>query len=465
MSTQFAVRNGSLPHPPYRLPVLGDVVGVDPRTPIQDSTVLAGRLGPMFEREILGRRFVFASGADVVGELCDEKRFEKFLPPGVENLRDIGADGLFTAYNHEPNWQRAHDLLRPAFTAGAMRGYHEIMVDVADDLIEHWEGRSRSGADTDVASDMTKLTLETIGRTGFSYSFGSFARADPHPFVAAMVGALTYNQRRSLLSIPAFAKPLFAKSDRRYAHNKQYLAEVLADVVRTRRRSNEDFSDLLQIMMDAAKDADNPNALSEANIGYQILTFLIAGHETTSGALSFALHYLANHPEVFERARAEVDEVWGTGKPQFGQVPKLRYVRRVLDESLRLWPTVPAFGRGARADTVIGDDYRMAAGDWAVVLVTALHRDPVWGDRPSDFDPDNFLPDRIKARPAHVYKPFGTGERACIGRQFAIHEAVLVLGTILQRFDLQADPSYRLKVQERLTMMPEGFRVRPTVRT
>ncbi|KQU37147.1 cytochrome P450 [Rhodococcus sp. Leaf233] len=465
MSTGFALRDGVLPHPPYRLPILGDVIGVDPRSPIQDSTALAARLGPMFERHILGKRFVFASGADVVGDLCDEHRFEKFLPPGVERLRDIGADGLFTAYNHEPNWQRAHDLLRPAFTAGAMRGYHDIMVNVADDLIEHWTARSRDASTTDVSSDMTKLTLETIGRTGFSYSFGSFTRAEPHPFVSAMVGALTYNQRRALVSIPAFAAPLFARSDRRYEQNKKYLAEVLTDVVRTRRQSDGDFTDLLQIMMDAAREADNPNALSEANIGHQILTFLIAGHETTSGALSFALYFLATHPEVFERARAEVDEIWGTDKPEFGQVPKLRYVRRVLDESLRLWPTVPAFGRGARADTVIGDGYPMAAGDWAIVLATALHRDPVWGDRPEKFDPDNFLPARIKARPAHVYKPFGTGERACIGRQFAIHEAVLVLGTVLQRFDLQADPSYRLKVTERLTMMPEGFRVQPTVRT
>lgn len=464
MSTEFAVRNGPLPHPPYRVPVLGDILGINPRTPVQDSTAMAGRLGTMFERSILGRRFVFASGADVVGELCDEKRFEKFLPPGVENLRDIGADGLFTAYNHEPNWQRAHDLLRPAFTAGAMRGYHEIMVDVADDLVRHWEGCARTGATTDVSSDMTKLTLETIGRTGFSYSFGSFARTEPHPFVSAMVGALTYNQRRAMLRVPAFAKPLFARSDRAYAQNKQYLADVLADVVRTRRRSTENFDDLLQIMMNAARDVDNPNALNGANIGYQILTFLIAGHETTSGALSFALYYLATHPEVFERARAEVDEVWGAGKPEFGQVPKLRYVRRVLDESLRLWPTVPAFGRGARAETTVGDGYRMAAGDWAIVLVTALHRDPVWGERPGEFDPDNFLPDRIRARPAHVYKPFGTGERACIGRQFAIHEAVLVLGTILQRFDLHADPSYRLQVVERLTMMPTGFRVQPSTR-
>lgn len=464
MSTDFAIQKQQLPHPPHRLPLLGDVIGADPRTPIQDSTAMARRLGPMFERVLLGRRFVFASGADVVGELCDEKRFAKFLPPGVENLRDIGADGLFTAYNDEPNWQRAHDLLRPAFTASAMHGYHDIMVEVAEDLVQHWHGRAERRATTDVSSDMTKLTLETIGRTGFSYSFGSFERAEPHPFVSAMVGALTYNLHRSLLTVPSFVEPLFARSNRKYEENKRYLIEVLSDVIRTRRDSGEVVSDLLQIMLDAAREVDNPHALSEADIGCQILTFLIAGHETTSGALSFALFYLSTYPEVFERARAEVDEVWGTSTPDFARVPKLRYLRRVLDESLRLWPTVPAFGRGAREHTVLRNGYRMAAGDGAIVLAAALHRDPVWGDRPDDFDPDNFLPARIRARPGHVYKPFGTGERACIGRQFAVHEAVLVLGTIVQRFDLHIDPSYRLDVQERLTMMPRGFRVRPSVR-
>ena len=92
-----------------------------------------------------------------------------------------------------------------------------------------------------------------------------------------------------------------------------------------------------------------------------------------------------------------------------------------------------------------------------MVLIPGLHRDSVWGENPDRFDPYNFLPYRVRARPAHVYKPFGTGERACIGRQFAIHEAVLVLGTILRRYDLTPDPGYRLRISERLTLMPEGF--------
>jgi hypothetical protein len=108
-------------------------------------------------------------------------------------------------------------------------------------------------------------------------------------------------------------------------------------------------------------------------------------------------------------------------------------------------------------DTVIGGRYPVRKGQWAIVLIPALHRDPVWGDAPEAFDPDRFAPDRNRARPAHVYKPFGTGERACIGRQFALHEATLVLGMLLSRYDLRGDPSYELKVQELLTLKPEGF--------
>ncbi|MFF2028553.1 cytochrome P450, partial [Streptomyces sp. NPDC058171] len=175
------------------------------------------------------------------------------------------------------------------------------------------------------------------------------------------------------------------------------------------------------------------------------------------GALSFALYYLSRHPDVLAKAQAEVDAVWGDEEPAFEQVAKLRYVRRVLDESLRLWPTAPAYGREATVDTTLVGTYPMKVGDWVLVLIPALHRDPVWGDDPEAFDPDHFLPERIRSRPAHVYKPFGTGERACIGRQFALHEAVLVLGTILRRYDIAGDPGYRLKVAERLTLMPEGF--------
>ncbi len=237
--------------------------------------------------------------------------------------------------------------------------------------------------------------------------------------------------------------------------------ELVDAVIRERvEHPHADADDLLELMLRAAR-AGGPGALSEVNIRYQIITFLVAGHETTSGALSFALYYLSKHPDVLAEATAEVDRVWGAAeRPAFEQVAKLRYVRRVLDEAMRLWPTAPVYGRAARADTVLGGRYAMKAGEGVLVVIPAVHRDPdLWGPDALEFDPDRFTSERVKFRPAHIYKPFGTGERACIGRQFALHEAVLVLGTILRRYQLEADPSYELKVQERLTLMPQGFRL------
>eukprot|EP01133_Synstelium_polycarpum_P021418 gene21418-25734_t len=420
-TTPEATTDARIPHPAWRLPVLGDVLGINIRTPLQNSVSIGRELGPIFERNVLGNRFVFASGADMVAELSDESRFAKHLAPGVKALRGIGGDGLFTAYNHEPNWGKAHNLLAPAFSQTAMRSYHRTMLDVAGELVDHWDSRE-SDSPIDVSADMTKLTLETIGRTGFSYSFDSFEREEQHPFVKAMVGALSHSQRTTFLKSTALGRVLARRADQRDEVRKAYMAEVV-----------------------------------DENIRHQVVTFLVAGHETTSGALSFALYYLSRNPDVLAKAQAEVDKVWEGEEPAFEKIAKLRYVRRVLDESLRLWPTAPAYGRAALEDTTLVGKYPMKKGDWMLVLIPSLHRDPVWGNDPEAFDPDRFLPANIKARPAHVYKPFGTGERACIGRQFAIHEAVLVLGTILQKYTIEADPDYELKVAERLTLMPEGF--------
>ncbi|NED63378.1 cytochrome P450, partial [Streptomyces sp. SID10244] len=187
---------------------------------------------------------------------------------------------------------------------------------------------------------------------------------------------------------------------------------------------------------------------------------LVAGHETTSGALSFTLYYLSRNPEVLAAAQREADEILGAdprATPTFEQVPKFRHIRRCLDEALRIWPTVPAFARSPRSETMLADRYRMRPEDWAVIVLGQVHRDPsVWED-PDVYDPDRFLPANIKKRPAHSYKPFGSGLRACIGRQFAIHEAVLVLACLLHRYDLTGDPDYELAVDERLTMVPRDF--------
>ncbi|WP_371574065.1 cytochrome P450 [Streptomyces sp. NBC_01314] len=460
-----------IPHPPYRLPLIGDALGTNVRTPVQESVRLGRRLGPIFRRKAFGKEIVFVGGAGLAAEMADEARFAKHVGVGVANLRPVAGDGLFTAYNHEPNWQLAHDVLAPGFSREAMAGYHPMMLDVAERLMEHWDRAGTAGDTVDVPGDMTKLTLETIARTGFGHDFGSFERTRPHPFVAAMVGTLTYAQRRNVVPDPLV--PLLLRSAARQNRaDMAYLNETVDAVVRARRSSGGKGTggggggrgagggDLLDRMLETAHP-ESGERLSAENVRRQVITFLVAGHETTSGALSFALHYLARYPDLAARARAEVEQVWGdTVRPGYEQVAKLRYVRRVLDEALRLWPTAPAFSREAREDTVLGGVHPMRRGAWALVLTAMLHRDPeVWGADAERFDPDRFDAAAVRGRAPHTFKPFGTGARACIGRQFALHEATLVLGLLLRRYELRPEPDYRLRVAERLTLMPDGLRL------
>ncbi|MFZ3554415.1 cytochrome P450 [Streptomyces sp. BH055] len=452
-----------IPHPSRRVPFIGDVVGANVRSPLQDSMKLATELGPIFRRKGFGKEIVFVAGAELAAELADESRFAKHVGLGVANLRPVAGDGLFTAYNHEPNWQLAHDILAPGFSRDAMAGYHPLMLDVAGQLMASWDTSEAAGRTVDVPADMTKLTLETISRTGFGHDFGSFERERPHPFVTAMVGALTFAQRRNV--VPPLLSVLLRGAEKRNAADRAYLNRTVDEVVAARRASDGGPGDLLDRMLEVTHP-ETGERLSPENIRRQVITFLVAGHETTSGALSFALHYLAQNPEVLAKARDEVDRVWGDADvPAYEQVAKLRYLRRVLDESLRLWPTAPAFAREALADTTLGGTHPMRRGAWALVLTTMLHRDrDAWGENPETFDPERFTPQAVRARPAHVFKPFGTGARACIGRQFALHEATLVLGLLLRRYDLHPEPGYQLAITERLTLMPRGLRLHLTRR-
>lgn len=449
-----------IPPPPGRLPLIGDLLSANPNEPVQEAMQLARDLGPIFTRKFFGNEIVFIADPDLVAELSDEQRFAKNVGLGVENLRSVGGDGLFTAYNSEPNWRRAHDVLLPAFALSSMRTYHPIMCDVANELITYWD-TFVDDQPVDVTADMTKLTLETIGRSGFGYPFGSFQREEPHPFVSAMVRTLRHALDLNF-RLPVIGKLTNRAADRRNAADIAFMNHTVDEVIKARQDTGDTSTrDLLGLMLNEAHP-DTGKPLDPVNIRYQVITFLIAGHETTSGALSFALHYLSRHPEVRAKAQAEVDAMWGAQddpQPEFKEVGKLRYVRRVLDEALRLWPTAPGYSRVAREDVLLGGRYQMNKGDWAMVFIPSLHRHPdVWPD-PETFDPERFAPGQARNRPPHTYKPFGTGERACIGRQFAIHEATLVLALLLHRYDFDGDPSYDLRVTELLTLKPRDLKL------
>lgn len=224
----------------------------------------------------------------------------------------------------------------------------------------------------------------------------------------------------------------------------------------------EGADDLLSHMLNG-KDPETGETLDDENIRYQIITFLIAGHETTSGLLSFAIYYLMKNPDKLAKAQAEADQILKDPVPTYNQVRNLKYIRMVLNEALRLWPTAPAFSLYAKEDTVLAGKYPLQKGDSVSVLIPKLHRDrDAWGDDVEEFRPERFEdPSKV---PHDAYKPFGNGQRACIGQQFALQEATLVLGMVLKHFDLIDHTDYQLKVKETLTLKPDNFTIRVRVR-
>ncbi|MGW4757103.1 cytochrome P450 [Streptomyces chartreusis] len=433
-------------------------------TPVQQAMELMREHGSVFVRRLHGRDALFVSDPDLVAELADERRFAKHIGPGLENVREFAADGLFTAYNDEPNWAKAHDILMPAFALGSMRTYHPVMLNVARRLIDSWDRDARAGRPVNVPDDMTRMTLDTIGLAGFDYDFGSFERPEPHPFVESMVRCLEWSMKR-LARVPGRD---YSAADAAFRGDAAYLAQVVDDVIAARTGTDQSAAeDLLGLMLTAAHPADG-TTLDAANIRNQVITFLIAGHETTSGAMSFALYYLAKHPTALELVRREVDALWGDRadpEPAYDEIGRLTYTRQVLNEALRLWPTAAVFSRQAREDTLLGGRIPLRAGQAALVLTPMLHRQPVWGDNPERFDPARFTAEAEAARPVHAFKPFGTGERACIGRQFALHEATMLLAMLVHRYRLHDHADYRLTVKETLTLKPEGFTLTLTRRT
>lgn len=417
----------------------------------------ARHLGGLYRLRFAGQEILVATGSDVVEEVSDEARFRKVVMGDLATLREPGGNGLVTADHGDPQWRKAHDILMPAFSLGAMRSYHDAMLEVADQMIDYWDRAADHGQAVDVPTDTTRLTLDTIGQCGFGYSFNSFDRDTAHPFVRAMERMLILgHERTNALPGTDLVRP---GRVREFREQISILNRIVNDVIASRRASGETGHDDLLERMLHTPDPASGELLDDTNIRHQVLTFLIAGHETTSGLMSFALYYLTKHPAVLARAQAEVDALWGDTdrpRPSHGDVGKLSYIRQVIDESLRIWPSSIGYQVAPFENTTVGG-FEVARDTPIFVLAPVLHRQPEWGPNPELFDPERFSPEQVAARPAHVYKPFGNGQRACIGKQFALHEATLVLALLVHRFSFEDRDNYDLDITSTITMRPQDF--------
>jgi len=240
--------------------------------------------------------------------------------------------------------------------------------------------------------------------------------------------------------------------NRRFLVARRKLDEAVYRLIAGRRRSGEDTGDLLSMLL-AARDEETGEGMSDRQLRDEVVTILIAGYETTADALAWTWYLLGTHPEAGARLHAELAAVLAGRVPAVEDLPQLPYTRMVLQEAMRLYP--PAWGllRQAREDDEIRG-YRIPARARIVISQYVVHRHPGFWEEPEQFDPERFAPGRAASRPPFAYFPFGGGQRMCIGNNFAMMEAQLILATVAQRYRLDLVPGHPVEPEPLITLRP-----------
>ncbi|OAA44423.1 NADPH-P450 reductase [Metarhizium rileyi] len=453
-----------IPEPPG-LPLIGNL-GEFTSTPLQDIKRLADTYGEIFRLHLGTRPVVFCSSNALVNELCDEKRFHKTLQSALRVVREGVHDGLFTAHDDEPNWGKAHRVLIPAFGPLSIRGMFDEMHDIATQLCMKL-ARHGSHSAINASDDFTRLALDTLALCAMEFRFNSYYTEEMHPFIKAMGDFLVEAGRRN--KRPTFAPNfLYRAANEKFFNDIAIMRKTADEVVANRKNNPSDRKDLLNAMLKGV-DPTTREKLSDDNITDQLITFLIAGHETTSGLLSFTFYYLLKNPSTYQKVQQEVDQVIGREKIKVEHLTKLPYMASVLRESLRLSSGIPGFSVEAYEDTLLAGKFLVRKGEPITALLTKAHVDPaVFGEDATEFKPERMSDEnfeRLNKEFPNCWKPFGNGKRACIGRPFAWQEALLCIAILFQNFNFtMADPSYNLEIQETMTIKPKGFYMRASLR-
>ncbi|WP_426750486.1 cytochrome P450 [Myxococcus sp. Y35] len=375
---------------------------------------------------------------------------------GYAVLRELLGQGLLTSEGDF--WLRQRRLAQPAFHRQRLAGFARTMVDAASDLASELEARADRGATFDVAEDCTRLTLRIASSTLFGTDVSGAARDIGEAL--GRVQVFTYQRLTQSVPLP---RGLPLPAHRRFERDVRTLGRVVRGIIEARRRDTGEHHDLLQMMLEQ-HDEDTGERMTDAQLRDEVLTMLLAGHETTANSMAWTLMLLSRHPSVRRDLEAELARELGGRPPSQDDLPRLDLTRRVVDESLRLYPPAWSLSRVALQDDVVSG-FRIPKGSYILLSPWVTHRHPHVWDNPEGFDPDRFLPEREQARPRFAWFPFGGGPRQCIGNQFALMELVLVLATLLQRVRLNLTPGQVIRPAAAITLRPKpGVRVTATRR-
>ena len=362
-------------------------------------------------------------------------------------LRGLLGNGLLTSEGDF--WQRQRRLTQPVFHQHRINGYAAVMVDYTERMLQSWcEGELR-----DVHNEMMRLTLNIVTKTIFNQDVtdGEASRV-----AHALDEAMTWFNRQ--MGVGSTESESASDSDRRYQGAITLLDETIYAMIQHRRSSGDEGEDLLGMLMQV-QDADDGSRMTDKQLRDEVATLMLAGHETTANTLSWTWMLLANHPHIQAKLTAELETVLQGRTPTIAALPQLPYTHMIIKEAMRLYPPVTDVSREATKDCEIGG-YFIPKGTTLIPSQWVMHRDPRYFPDPEVFNPERWADDLEKRLPRGVYFPFGDGPRICIGKSFALMEAVLILATIAQRFQLELVSDQAIELQPSITLRPKhGIKV------
>jgi cytochrome P450 len=429
------------PEPLSLLPLLRAMV----RNPIE-SWPRAVYREHLHRSRMPGRDAVFVMCPALIRQVLvdDPDSFEK----GSMTRRVLGpvlGDAILTAEGDR--WRAQRRATAPLFRREQLLDFLPVMIAAAERTRDRWLSYP-TASEIDVTREMTRTTLDIVLATMLSASGAS----NPHRIERAIADYLESTSWVMALTILGAPRWVPYPGMRKAARARDFLKQFVVDLTNEITYSEVFRKDLMSLLI-RANDPQTGRLMSETDVRENILTFVMAGHETTALALTWTFYLLSLHPQIEERVRSEIATVTG-GTPVRGEhIDSLRYTQQVIQEAMRLYPPAPLIVREARRVLQLGTE-TIGPGTFVYVPVYAVHRHEEFWDRPDLFDPDRFTPEAIKTRDRYVYLPFGAGPRICVGMSFALMEATAVLAVLLSSLRLRLRPDYIPQPKLRITLRP-----------
>ena len=431
-------REVTLPPGPRGLPLVGYGPQVV-RDPLGFYRTMTLDYGPLSHARIGPTSFYLVNESSLIEEFLVGKHKECLKDGVTRSLVPLVGHGLLTSEGEL--WKRQRKLAGPAFAPKRVTAYADVMVDSSQRAFASY----REGEARDFHADIMTLTLEIVGKT----ILGVNTREESDRIAEVLHATFLYFEERlySWKRLLPFGLP--SPSLYRFRRAKAELDGIVRSIV-TRSREHGGDSDHLIARLSRARD-EQGEAMSEQQLHDEAVTMLLAGHETTALALTFAVYLLSEHPQVAEKLRQEVDEVLGGSPATFADLVRLPYLDACARETLRLYPPAYAFGREVVTPFELGG-YTLPVGSQVIVSPYGMHRNPRHFPDPDSFRPERWLDGSTTGLPRFAYLPFGGGQRVCIGNHFAMMELCLVLATLAQQLELQVVPGFRLALMPVITL-------------